>query len=280
MSHLHTGTNSYHFSETTFTVNRKPKTVLIELEPNEKDSVEDDTRWKGFIVKSSAFYFFLHLSLVTASFLYFYDYKIIKRQFKNFGSIGNGYDILFLLVLMFTLFVPSFFMNFSRRMVFVLAALQTLAYWYFSFFILRLSKKTKYACSHLVLITYAILFTSSFGLLIGGIAFKKRFNVDIGVSVSAIVFTLILVVYVGYFEIYDPSIGEMAGFIIINILYTHYLNYDIKFIVRRRSFYYDYQDWILAGIHIQTDLFARFWIDVYKTYTEQKKQEDTSVEIA
>ena len=262
--------------------------IRIELEPVKK--VPDETNWRSFIVGSASFYFFLHLSLIAATFMNFYDYKLVKRMFKNFSNIGNGFDIFFLCAMLIILGFCSVLTRFPKKVKFFFGVILVICYWYFAFFLLRVSKKTKYRFTHYLLCIYATLFSASFGLLVSGLTYKKKFRPDLGISISLVIVIIMLFLIVYVYEMFDPFKFELLAILGASTLYAHYLNYDIRYMIRKRAFFYDYSDWFIGGIHLQTDIFCRFWIDMFKptpkiidieevALDEQGKQTDISYAI-
>ena len=236
--------------------------VRVELEPEKK--VPDETNWRRFAVGSSLFYFFLHLSLIAAIFMNFYDYKSVKRMFKNFASVGNGIDIFAVIMLIAVLAAGSILTNLPKKLKVIMCVIITLCYWYLAFFLLRVSKKTKYRFTHYLLIGYTILASASFGLLISALTYKRKFPIDFGVSISLVITIFMTFMYIYYFELFDPFKFELLFVVASNALYAYYLQYDMRFMIRKRTFFYDYDDWFIGGIHLQTDIFARFWIDLFR----------------
>lgn len=249
-------------SHTLEDIPKEESDIRIELEPVKK--VPDETNWRTFIVGSASFYFFLHLSIISATFMNFYDYKLVKRMFKNFSNIGNGFDIFFLCAMILILTYCSVFARFPKKLKFAFGIILTICYWYFAFFLLRVCKKTKYRFTHYLLCIYATLFSSSFGLLVSSLTYKKKFRPDVGISISAVIMIIMLIVFVYVYEIFDPFKFELLAIVGLSTLYSHYLNYDIRYMIRKRAFYYDYSDWFIGGIHLQTDIFCRFWVDLFK----------------
>ena len=67
---------------------------------------------------------------------------------------------------------------------------------------------------------------------------------------------------------FNPTLWEIAGTVILGIFIGAYINWDLKFMTEERGEEYAAKHWSLAVLHLHTDIFYRFWSDLFSKKDE------------
>lgn len=118
--------------------------------------------------------------------------------------------------------------------------------------------------SDMTMIFFATAFYgSSFGLFITAIFSQKGIKREIGLGIA--VGSQILVMLLLYF--YRQMTSPKYYVYLLHLMWVSglslYYTKDLELMVRKRSTFYRTDDWFLGMVHLQTDLFFRFWWDLF-----------------
>ena len=72
---------------------------------------------------------------------------------------------------------------------------------------------------------------------------------------------------------FNPRIWEIASMLFFGLLIGAYINFDLKFMSEKRGDDYTPSDWTLGVFHIHSDIFYKFWIDIF---SKDEESEDIS----
>lgn len=269
-------TNTNDLTAETSKVPKKPQPPTLIVTPETDSQASDhnaeiEPPFNKLGVCASLLLVILYLPLVYTYFLY----EIIKTKWKNFQKFNSTSDMqihgiaagaaTFILVWLFvmTTLVPKF----GRRpfTVFVFPAM------YFSIMIMAFFQFNPYSNyifflekNRPILTFWAVLFSSAICLFSWAI-FSKQFHykwIPVLLSVS---FQYILIDEVQLLvKKMKISYPVLIIWLIAQGAWTLYQTIDLEFICTRRRKLYKENDWFLVMVHLQTDIFWRFWIDLHQ----------------
>lgn len=71
---------------------------------------------------------------------------------------------------------------------------------------------------------------------------------------------------------FNPRLWEIGLMVLFGTLISFYICMDLKFMVEKRAEEYQPGDWLVGIVHLHTDIFFRFWKDMFS----EEKSEDIS----
>lgn len=240
------------------------KLETIQEEP--KVAEKQDWRQK-FLLKMSLSYFFLHTILIGVTIAYLTNERMLDDFFRNYSNAGNGYDIFALTLLVLIFILCSIVPSIARKMSIPFYSIIWICVLYLALFAVRYTKKERFNTSEVVVTIYPMFACTSIGLLINVLMKakgKKGIEPEFGAGISVGLFVITLVLYLFVFLVYDPYMWILMLLVAGSGIWGFYVNQDAKFMVTKRCNSYKEGDWFLGFIHIHTDIFFRFWMDIFR----------------
>lgn len=250
-----------------------PPTLIISPEtisqPSDQNA-EIEPPFNRFGFFSSLLLVILYLPLIYAYFLY----EIIKTKLKNFQKFSTTSDMqihgiaaaaaTFILAWLYVM--TSLVPKFGRRpfTVFIFPAM------FFSILTMALFQFNPYSNyifflekNRPILTFWAVLFCSAICLASWAI-FSKRFNFKWIPVLLSVCFQYILIDEVQLLiKKMKISYPVLIIWLVAQGAWTLYQAIDLEFICTRRKKLYKEDDWLLVMVHLQTDIFWRFWVDLH-----------------
>jgi hypothetical protein len=258
--------NTNHFDSTI--------TVDIELNPDDirtpKEPFITESNNRGFRVKTAALYGCIHLILCFWTFYYLHDkhgkHENLKKWFRNYDYLGNGYDIIVTSVLLISLGILSFWYKIAKSIAgYGLVTLILLSYVYLSGYILRIACKSSVDLDEEICKFYVAMWCAGFGMLISACLSTPSYRKDIGMMIGGAMYLVMLILWRFAYELDNPQVWVTALYICGFVAFSWYINQALFIMVTKRTHIYTAFDWPIAFGHLQTDIFAMFWIDLFKT---------------
>lgn len=243
-------------------VEMDPKTIEVREAPKSVFIGRD--KYRGFLIGTVISLMFVTLFLIADTVIYSYENDIFKEVFSYHSGVGNGFDILAYIVLFLSMMIPTVVPNIGRRFAIPFMLLIVCCYLYIPAFLLRWSLKDSYSFSEIVIVIYLSWISSVIGLFINVVSMKNRFNPNLGLIIAAILYTILLVVHVYVLELMSAYFIEYGLMVGGTCLLALYMNLDVQFMLNKRNDYYLTSDWFLGFVHLHTDIFYRFWIDIFR----------------
>lgn len=237
---------------------------------------QDPKKIFNYINKTSMAYILISSFMIAATFFYLIDEKTFKKMFKNYCRIGNGYDYTATALLTISLLIPTISTKLGRALQIPLFTIMVISYIYLPAFILRIALKEEYNTSEWFVTIFPICFCSAISLLIGNYFSKDKFNYKIGTRIGSLSSIVLIACYIWVFEVYDPYMWQILLMMAMGAFWAFYVNYDAYLMSKRRRHVYRPNDWFLGVAHLQTDIFFRFWYDMFLEFTqpEEKIEQD------
>jgi hypothetical protein len=243
----------------------------IEMSSNKQVFFINKKNFPWFLLKTSLFQLLIYFILI-----YYYLESLNQpneQQFCYLTNICINFQNkneefwVFVILLIISFLLPSVIFNSGRGLsVFPLLLIIVFIHFYLppwiSYYLgqgSRLNFLFKSLCVVLCLDAFAIFLSSVFCIIL-----KFGFYPAIGISLGVFFNLLFLLTF--EFLLIKKESDFLLFFIkfFFCILHCFYINYDIRQILRERCFFYFKDDYFLCYIHLQTDLFARFWIYCFK----------------
>ena len=258
-----------------------PKTVRVELNPSV--IVEERLRWRTFIVGTAAYLNFLMIPLLIALILRLFSPDTLKRIYHQNAIAQGWYAILFFSIFICILITSSLIKEIPTRVKFGLIACFTACYWFLAGWVMRRSFKFGKEWYQYTVILYTLIICGAVGLMASVMVNFRRIKTRIcaGVAVSLFIFLFLI-----YSHVYTNKFGEnlikpsLPAFMLFTLLcgfYASYLSMTLESMVKRRSHFFDYDDWFTGCINLHTDIYFRFW---YELFTPEKEKEEYNEEEA
>lgn len=235
--------------------------------PSDPANTDPPLNWLSIGIASLLFVFYLPLMFV------YFLYEVIKAKKLNFQKFEFGFNSSVMVVAggaAFFTFVWLFAMvtlapKYGRRpfatLVFptLFACLTVLAFFQLNphtVFIVFLEKNRP------ILTIWALLFCSALALLIWAV-FSRRFKHKWAAPLISMGFQFLLIDEVQLLL----KKGKLSGvgavmWLIATGLFTLYLCFDLEYICHQREGKYNPDDYLVGMVHLQTDIFGRFWPDL------------------
>lgn len=175
-----------------------------------------------------------------------------------FYDIGSTIAIISILI--FVNVLPAF----SRKISLILFLVYFITYSYMALFIINFYQKNDHY-SPLISHGVGLLpFTISMGLfmnvMING---KKTLDANTGIITSLIIYVIYFLV-VGYvLNIMNPFLWQHMVYLSILLPIVWVWNTILEVMITKRNDFYLESDTILGFVHIQTDIFGKFWYDYF-----------------
>lgn len=149
---------------------------------------------------------------------------------------------------------------------------------YLSLLAVRYTKKERFNTSEIVVTIFPVFACVSIGLLVNVLVkgkSEKGIDVGFGAGVAVGLFVFVLGLYLFVFLVYDPYAWILMLTVFGCGVLGFYVNLDAKFMVTKRVNSYKEGDWFLAFVHLHTDLFFRFWYDMFRKGDETIDVDDS-----
>jgi hypothetical protein len=248
-------------------------TVEVELNPDDigtsKEPFITETNNRGFRIKTAGLYGCIHLILCFWTFYYLHDrhgkHENLKKWFRNYDYVGNGYDIVVTCLLLVSLGLLSFWYKLAKSIAgYGLIAIILMSYVYLVGYILRIACKSSIDLDEEICKAYVALWCAGFGMLISASFTSLSFRKDIGMMIGGGMYVVMLILWRYVYEMDNPQIWVTALYLLGFCAYSWYINEALFIMVTKRTHIYTAYDWPVAFGHLQTDIFAKFWIDLFK----------------
>lgn len=247
-------------------------TLQVELELDEaklKESAfisESDNR--GFRIKTAGLYFCIHIIFIFWTFYYLHDHQgkheNLKKWFRNYDYLGSGYDIAMTSILVVALALLSFWYKLAKSVAgFGLVAIILSCYGYLTGFILRIACKSSVDLDEEICKFLIGAWCGGIGLLVAACMPSAKFNKNLGLMISMPLYIVMLLVWRFAYRMDNPKYIVTLLYIIGVAFYQWYINACLDIMVTKRVHKYRSTDWAVAFGHLQTDIFAMFWIDLF-----------------
>lgn len=239
-------------------------TMSVEVKEAPKHVTIGKDNWRKFLLGATIALMFVTLFLVADSVVYLTERDIFRQVFAYYSGLGNGFDIAAVILLFLSLLVPSVAPNVGRKAFVPLMIIIIGCYAYLPAFLIRVGMKERYNFSEDLVLIYAIWISSVIGLFINVVSTKDKFNPTNGMIISASLDTFLIIIYVFVLKISSPYKFELLLMIVAASTLGFYMNMDVQFMLNKRNDFYLNSDWFLGFVHLQTDIFFRFWIDIFR----------------
>lgn len=260
------GTTASNISDSDIT-----KSLNIEMDPKkiEVSSLPQANifaihNWKKFCLGTLITAMVPTLIILTYVVIYFIDYKLFKKMFKGYSRPLNGFDVFAYCIFPVLMAIPSIFPKFCRKITVLLILPIIACFVYIPAFLIRLGIKERFNFSEYLVSWYTVYVCAMIGLFANFIMTKEKFSPDNGVIITTVMTALLLILYVYVLRLYNPYKFTLALITAAAAALGFYLNYDLKFMIKKRADFYESSDWFLGFIHLHTDLFFRFWRDIFR----------------
>ena len=241
------------------------KISQIEIKENTKDIYigSDSYNKKRFITRISLTYLFTHLFILISILIYYFQKNVLKKMFKNYCNLWNGYDIACISIITLCFFIPMIIPFFGRILRRILIILIFICFSYLFIFYLRIAIKIEYHLSEILICCYSLVFCNGICFFINCLIMTKKFSVKKGVIINSFFSAFVLFFQIYCLELFDPYLWKVFLYWFFSICYSIYLNLDIFFMLNKRNEYYLISDWFLGYAHLETDFCFRFWRDLF-----------------
>ena len=247
-------------------------TLAIDLELDEmKTKVSpfiSDSENRSFRIKTSGLYFCIHIILIFWTFYYLHDHQgkheNLKKWFRNYDWVGCGYDIVMTSLLILSLVLLSFWYKLAKSIAgFALVTIILTCYAYLAGFILRIACKSSVDLDEEICKFYIGVWCGGIGLFISACLPSAKFNKNTGMMISMPLYIIMLLVWRFAYRMDNPKYLVTLMYIAGVAAYQWYINECLNIMVTKRAHKYRNSDWPIAFSHLQTDLFAMFWVDLF-----------------
>jgi len=259
-----------------------PKTIQVQM--NSQVLYDERRRWKNFIIGTSAFFTFLQIpTLVSIISVLYYRYPL-KYIYHKSSHLDSIYSILTYLAFFSILNAVSVVRDIPKKLKMGFMLAFVLCYWYLAGLFMRVSYKGDYEFYQYLVLIYTGLICSGIGLLVESIASYRRLDGGISIGVSAGLFALVLLFYRFLYtnesgnRLINPSIPGFIFYCVCSGVLALYLSMSLESMVTRRTEFYDYNDWFTGCVHLHTDIFYKFWVDLFTSPKEEIKTADSQIE--
>ena len=239
-----------------------PKTIEVKETPKSVFIGRDN--WRKFLLGAVSALMFTTLIIIAVALYFLIDEISFFRMFVNHSGLWNGYDIAAYVCFVVALAVPSFSPNIGRK-AFVPFFLMILGFYiYVPGFWVRVTWKGRFNLYLELVLGYINYSAAIIGLFINVISTKKKINPTNGVAISAVLAAIGTGVYCYVLKKLDPDFYKLLLLIGGVVAYSFYLNVDAMFMLNKRNDFYLNSDWFLGFVHFHTDIFFRFWVDIFR----------------
>lgn len=235
-----------------------------------------NSQWT-FMRKSLFVLFLLNFCMLVIWNLQCYDYKIIKDLLRNYTNV-NAYTIVSLILLIVIYVFSAVFQKFARLISFALCLLIFLILFYLVAFGLNYLDKIHHDTKDVLISSLVVFFSASTGTWIALLADKKEVNLSIAISASLVLQIIQELALTYIYKIHFMHMWKYFLFILSNVIMTTYYCLDLQMMITRRSHLYQTDFWYNGFIDIQTDMFFRFWKDIF-TKNPYEEAVDTQAEL-
>ena len=213
--------------------------------------------------------------MLSSTIFYIIDEKAFKKLFKNYCTIGNGYDYASTSLLIIALLIPTISPKLGRNLKIPLFLILLVCYVYLPAFLLRVTLKEKFNVSEFFVTLYPVFFCSGISLVVGNYFSKERFDYKIGTVFGGCFSAGLVFCYVWVLEVYDPYMWQILLFVALGLFWAFYVNYDAFLMKKWRRDVLRKDDWFLGVVCLQTDIFFRFWYYmVLEAFDQGEKESD------
>jgi len=254
-----------------------------QLEKNPQVFISDHNN-RAFRIKTALTYFMIHVLFIGWTFFYLHDnskHDNIKNLFRNYEWIGCGYDIAFTCVLVISLVLLSFWAKLARSVGgWILTAILLGSYAWMIGFIIRILCKNSINLDEEYVKMFIGIWCGGIGLLVAACLPKQKFNKNIGMMISMPLYIIMLIIWRFAYRMDNPKYLITLAYIVATAAYCWYINELMNIMVTKRQQKYLTTDFLWAFGHMQTDIFAMFWIDLFrkKPVAEFESKEDEQEE--
>ena len=250
---------------------------------NTGDVFISDSNNRAFRIKTASLYFFIHAIMIFWTFYYLHDqqgkHENLKKWFRNYDYLGNGYDIAFTVVLLVCIGLISFWPTLGRSGAgYGLAAVILISYTYLVGYILRIACKARYDLDEEICKAMIGGWCGGIGLLIAATLPSAKFNKVIGMAISMPLYIVMLIIWRYVYQMDDPKYIITLVYIVVTGIYCWYINECMNIMVTKRQAKYKTGDFVVAFGNLQTDIFAMFWVDLICRKKKQPIIEELGIE--
>lgn len=239
-----------------------------QLDKNEQVFISDHNN-RAFRIKTAGMYFVIHVILIFWTFYYLHDkqgkHENLKKWFRNYDWVGCGYDIAFTCVLLVCLGLLSFWGKLARSVGgWILSAIIICSYAYLVGFILRIACKSSVDLDEEITKMLIGCWCGGIGLLVACFLPKQKFNKSIGIMIAMPLYIIMLILWRFVYRMDNPKYLVTLAYVVATAAYCWYINELMNIMVTKRQQKYLTTDYVWAFGHMQTDIFAMFWIDLIR----------------
>jgi len=247
-------------------------TLEVDLELDESNLKEtafiSESDNRGFRIKTAGLYFMIHAILIFWTFYYLHDrqgkHENLKKWFRNYDWVGNGYDIAMTSILVIALGLLSFWTKLAKSAAgYGLVLIILGCYTYLTGFILRIACKSSVDLDEEICKFLIGVWCGGIGLLISACMPSAKFNKNLGLMISMPLYIVMLLIWRFAYRMDNPKYIITLCYIIGVAVYQWYINTCLFLMVTKRTHKYRSSDWVSAFGHLQTDVFAMFWVDLF-----------------
>lgn len=239
-----------------------------QLEKNPQVFISDHNN-RAFRIKTACLYFVIHAILIFWTFYYLHDkqgkFTNIKNIFRNYEWVGNGYDIAFTCVLVISLALLSFWTKLARSIGgWILTAILYCCYVYVVGFVIRITCKARIDLDEEFVKMFIGLWCGGIGLMIACFLPRQKFNKTIGIMISMPLYIIMLIIWRFAYRMDNPKYLITLAYVVATAAYCWYINELMNIMVTKRQQKYLTSDYVWAFGNMQTDIFAMFWVDLFR----------------
>lgn len=243
-------------------VEMDPKTIEVKETPKSVFIGKDN--WRKFLLGATSALMFVTLFIIACIIVFLVESNIFRDIFIGFDDPWNGFDIFAYVTFVISMAIPSILPVAGRKAAIPLMLAIIGCYAYIPAFLVRITISESINVSEMLLLGYLAWISCVIGLFINVISTKRKFNPTNGVIITIVMDTVFIIVYVFALQKTAPYMHDLAIVIGICTGVAYYLNVDAMFMLNKRNDFYLNSDWFLGFVHFHTDIFFRFWMDIFR----------------
>lgn len=189
--------------------------------------------------------------------------KKLDTWFINYGK-WTFYNTILLISFIFCLLIPNFFPKIGRSLDYLILLVLIGFYGYFGLWNLKFIDKIHISKLKIYHIFITMIFFTSIGAFVSTLIQKgPDFKHLPGLYIGLILNVLGQALFWFGWAMFNPRVWEIGLMILSGIILSVYINLDLKFMMTKRGEEYLTDDWLLGVVHLHTDIFYRFWRDLF-----------------
>ena len=197
---------------------------------------------------------------------YVTNFKFLEENLLvNWTTGGYFYDIACYCVMALILIAVNLYVPFGRKGKFGYVALYYICALYLTALMINKSTKTHQLWDQEVVIFYMVLFAISTGMMVNVLFAAKGLSITAAFIATFACYAGNMITMIYVYKQFSPlfymhifaSAGLCVGIWIFNTI--------LEIMITKRNDFYLEDDWGIGFVHLQTDIFFKFWWDLIMT---------------